>query len=100
MSLIKENAFNLNEDEIGKAKFILIRFYHMCYSFLIGLGFSFNWIKKFNWIWLYLGFRLAYAVLRIFPKIDEIFSKTLMDGLSCGILIIVILLIFRNEKNI
>jgi len=99
MSLVKENVFNLNENEISKVKFILIRFYHVSYSLLIGFGFSFTWSKRINWIWLYLGFRLLYTISLLVPIIREVLSKNVMDGLSFGILIIVIILIFRNERN-
>jgi hypothetical protein len=99
MTLVKLNVFNLNEEAIPKVTFILIRFYHFSYSMLIGLGISFKWAKNINWIWLYLTFRIIYTFSRLIPIIDDIVSKTLIDGLSFGILIIVILLIFRNEKN-
>lgn len=98
MTLVKENAFNLNKEEIAKVKFILIRFYHASTLLLIGFGFSFNWSKVINWIWLYLGFRLIYTFSLTIPIIKNILSKTLADGLSFGIIIIVLLLIL-NRKN-
>ena len=99
MSLVKENVFNLSVDELAKTKFILIRFYHVSCMLLIGIGFSFTWSKRLNWIWLYLVFRLAYTIVRVIPSIDKMLSKTVMDGLSYGLLIIVVLMILRNEES-
>ena len=99
MCLVKQNAFNLSAEDIRKTKFIFIRFYHVSYSSLIGLGISFKWSKKINWIWLYLGFRILYAILRAFSVVDDIFTKTLTDGLSFGLLLIAILLILGHEKS-
>ncbi len=97
MSLVKEGIFGLSEYKLEQVKFILIRFYHFSILSLIGFGFSFKWRKVINWIWLYIGFRLIYTVSLIIPSVKEILVKTLMDGLSFGILIIVILLVLRNE---
>jgi hypothetical protein len=100
MCLVKENVFNLNEESIKTTKFILIRFYHISHNLLIGFGFAFSWSKIFRWIWLYIGFRLIYTISLTIPIVREALSKTLTDGLSFGILIIVIVLILRNEKDI
>lgn len=99
MTLIKLNAFNLNEESILKTKFILIRFYHFSYSMLIGLGISYKWSKSINWIWLYLVFRIIYTFSRLIPVVDKTVSNTLIDGLSFGLLIIIILILSVKKSK-
>lgn len=99
MCLVKLNSFNLDREQISTIKPILIRFYHLSYNLLIGFGFLYAWSKRLLWIWLYVGFKIVYGLLLFIPLVRESFNKSLIDGLGFGIIIIVILLIIRNEES-
>lgn len=100
MCLAKLNAFYMDKESLSLFKHILTRFYHLSWAFLVGLGISFKLAKVYNWLWLYLGSKIIYNILTFVPTIKIALNKSLLDGLYFGILIIVILLILRNEESI
>jgi len=96
---LKWNVFNISIDKINEIKPILYRFYHLSENIIICLGFLYVWNKKVLWILLYFGFKIVYNILLFIPVIKEALHSSLFDGVSFGVLIIIILLIIRNEKS-
>lgn len=93
------NAFNIDADKMNIIKPILYKVYHISYNLLIGLGFVYCWNKYIRWIWLYVGFKITWNLLMFISVISKAMSKSLVDGLGFGLLIIVIIFMLRNAKD-
>ena len=99
MCLAKLNAFDMNKESLLLFKHVLTRFYHLGWALMAGIGITFTLRKSYNWAWLYIGSKVVYNVLTFIPSVKEALNRSLLDGFYLGLLIIVILLILRNENS-
>lgn len=87
------------KEQLNDIKQVLYRFYHLSENIIICLGFLYQWNKIVLWILPYFGFKIIYNILLFIDPVKEALHSSLIDGVSFGLLIIVILLILRSEKD-